>query len=158
MTVRRLLVAKRSMNPAKVKHFFVEGLPKPKGSLVAVPSKTGKIVMMESRHGEARHAYSAWMDAVRYAARSKHYLPTDGEVEMTIDFRLPRPKSAKKRPRPYVKPDLDKLARAVLDALTGIVYVDDAQVCKLDLSKNYARVDYPVGAMVVVSETEKNNA
>ena len=34
-----------------------------------------------------------------------------------------------------VRPDLDKLARAVLDALTGIVWVDDDQVVELAYRK-----------------------
>jgi Holliday junction resolvase RusA-like endonuclease len=38
---------------------------------------------------------------------------------------------------PTTKPDLDKLARAVLDALTGVYYLDDAQVVSLDLQKAY---------------------
>ena len=35
-------------------------------------------------------------------------------------------------------PDIDKLARAVLDCATGIIFRDDAQVCRLTLSKRYS--------------------
>ena len=37
---------------------------------------------------------------------------------------LPRPKTIKpsKRPYPHVRPDIDKLERAVLDGLTGVVF------------------------------------
>lgn len=35
------------------------------------------------------------------------------------------------------KPDVDKLARAVLDALTGIVFVDDSQVASLTAWKDF---------------------
>lgn len=35
-------------------------------------------------------------------------------------------------------PDIDKLLRAVLDALTGVLYVDDAQVVQLAAVKRYA--------------------
>lgn len=38
---------------------------------------------------------------------------------------------------PTTNPDLDKLTRAVLDALTGIVYRDDAQVIDVAASKRY---------------------
>lgn len=39
--------------------------------------------------------------------------------------------------RPPVRPDLDKLARAVGDALTGVCYRDDAQVVNLCAAKYY---------------------
>ena len=35
------------------------------------------------------------------------------------------------------KPDIDKLVRLVLDALTGIAYVDDSQVVLLYAEKSY---------------------
>ena len=36
-----------------------------------------------------------------------------------------------------VMPDIDKLARCALDALTGIVFEDDAQVTELRLRKGF---------------------
>ena len=33
--------------------------------------------------------------------------------------------------------DIDKLCRGVLDALTGVVFADDAQVVRLTAGKNY---------------------
>jgi Holliday junction resolvase RusA-like endonuclease len=39
---------------------------------------------------------------------------------------------------PIVRDDVDKLARAALDALTGVLYDDDAQVVDLVASKRYA--------------------
>lgn len=50
--------------------------------------------------------------------------------------------------RPMTKrPDVDKLGRAVLDALTGIVWRDDCQVIGLQLVKGYGR-DSRVEVMV----------
>jgi Holliday junction resolvase RusA-like endonuclease len=51
-------------------------------------------------------------------------------VKISLHFVFLRPESVKahKRPYPVVKPDIDKLMRAVLDSLTGVVYVDDSQV------------------------------
>jgi len=68
----------------------------------------------------------------------------DGPIAVRIDVRLARPKSvpAKRRPLPTVKPDADKIARLVLDALTKIVFVDDAAVCCLQVRKRYAAVPY----------------
>lgn len=50
-------------------------------------------------------------------------------------------------PFPIVKPDVLKLARAVEDALTGVLYEDDAQIVREVLTKEYgdtARVEIEV--------------
>jgi Holliday junction resolvase RusA-like endonuclease len=39
--------------------------------------------------------------------------------------------------RPAHAPDIDKLLRAVMDALTGIAYADDSQVIEVMVSKVY---------------------
>ena len=36
-------------------------------------------------------------------------------------------------------PDLDKLVRGMFDAMTGVVYVDDKQICQEESSKGYAQ-------------------
>lgn len=58
---------------------------------------------------------------------------------MELYFTLERPPSVsvRKRPYPITKPDADKLARAVWDALKGIIYADDSQVVRLTLAKDY---------------------
>lgn len=59
-------------------------------------------------------------------------------VWLTLNFYLAKPPSVKKsRFCPSVKPDLDKLCRSTLDALTGVLFLDDAQVVELNASKNY---------------------
>ena len=53
-------------------------------------------------------------------------------------FYFQRPKSTKKSIVDKVtKPDIDKLARAILDALTGIVFEDDSQVTTLVCWKGF---------------------
>jgi Holliday junction resolvase RusA-like endonuclease len=63
---------------------------------------------------------------------------------------MPMPKDWSKRKKqlalngevkPSVKPDLDNLCKAVLDALNGIAYHDDKQIVELHLSKAYS--DHP---------------
>ena len=54
-----------------------------------------------------------------------------------MHFRYERPKSVK-RAVPTVPPDLDKQIRSILDALTGVAYVDDSQVTHIIASKSYA--------------------
>ena len=64
-----------------------------------------------------------------------------GPLGMTVVFTLPKPLSAPKRRRtwPCRRPDLDKLLRSTLDALTGEVFADDAQIVSLRAAKAYPR-------------------
>ncbi len=65
-------------------------------------------------------------------------------VRLTIAFYLPRPKKYGKRGVfvPHcTTPDLDRLERAVLDALSQVAYHDDKQVTELIAGKYYADVD-----------------
>lgn len=58
-------------------------------------------------------------------------------VAVTLVFYVERPKSAKRREYPSVRPDLDKLCRSTIDALAGLVYVDDGQVVDVVAKKRY---------------------
>lgn len=86
----------------------------------------------------------------------------DGPLSITVTFYRPRPKGhfgsgrnagslrASAPTHPVTKPDLLKLARAVEDALTGIVYRDDSQICEETLRKEFgepARVEIAVGEL-----------
>jgi Holliday junction resolvase RusA-like endonuclease len=65
-------------------------------------------------------------------------------------FWLPRPQSSPRwRWLSSTRPDVDKLARSTLDALSRIVYVDDARIADLSVRKLYA-LDRPPGALVRV--------
>lgn len=77
----------------------------------------------------------------------------EGAIAVRIEAWILRPKSVRpaRRPWPIVKPDADKLARLVLDALTRVLYADDAAVCRLDVIKRYAEgAGGAEGARVVV--------
>lgn len=73
--------------------------------------------------------------------------PFASHVSCTIDVQvMPAPSwSNKKRMaaisgdiRPTGKPDLDNVAKGILDAMNGIVFKDDSQVVELILRKRYA--------------------
>lgn len=68
-------------------------------------------------------------------------------VYVSINFYLPIPKSKPKKWQegaicgaivPTVKPDIDNLAKAILDGINTIVYDDDKQIAQLTVSKRYA--------------------
>jgi crossover junction endodeoxyribonuclease RusA len=79
----------------------------------------------------------AWRNAIFEACRDIME-PLEGAVKVSIVFRMPEPKSNKRR-WPHVRPDVDKLARAVLDGLTGAAFADDCQVVDLRASKVYGQ-------------------
>ena len=74
-------------------------------------------------------------------------------VEVTATFYLPRPKtvSQSKRSLPIVPPDIDKLTRALLDGIgqSGVIWGDDAQVIRINITKLYAD-NHSTGAEVQI--------
>ena len=54
---------------------------------------------------------------------------------------------------PTKKPDADNIAKVICDALNGVAYGDDAQICKLCVSKRYQAVEGSTPYTVV--EVEK---
>lgn len=60
-------------------------------------------------------------------------------LKITLHFFIKPPKKAV-RHYPCVRPDLDNYAKAVLDAMNGIVFKDDGQIITLSISKRYHEV------------------
>lgn len=65
-------------------------------------------------------------------------------VSIRSYYKIPRSAAKRQRERmladktwPTKKPDADNIAKAVLDALNGIAYKDDAQVICLDIVKHW---------------------
>ena len=127
--------------------FIVYGEAIPKGSTRAFVVN-GKAVTTN-----ANKRTKDWQTLVSMAAQErKPDKPIVGAVDILLNFYLPRPKSVseKKRPLPIVKPDIDKLIRCILDALTGIYFTDDAQVCEVRALKRYG--DTPRVEIFVASQ------
>ena len=65
-------------------------------------------------------------------------LPT-GPLGLRLTFEMLKPKTVRKRERWRAKkPDMDNLVKAVLDAMNGILYRDDAQIVYLVALKPYS--------------------
>lgn len=65
-----------------------------------------------------------------------------GPVKLKVDVFRALPASAPKRvigEPDTLKPDADNVAKAVMDALSGVAYADDAQVCELIVKKHDRR-------------------
>jgi crossover junction endodeoxyribonuclease RusA len=120
-------------------HIQVLGVPVPKGSGKAIPHRfTGKPIYRPANPKTSDWQHTISMEVYRRMGES---LPYTGAVEVQMIFFLPRPKSAPKR---VIEPttsrgDLDKLERAVLDAIvTGGGLRDDGQVIANSSRKAFA--------------------
>jgi Holliday junction resolvase RusA-like endonuclease len=119
--------------------FDMAGTPAPQGSKTFKGFRGGKPILVESCA-----AVKPWRHAVATAARTamlvEGWTMLIGPVTVGIEFFLTRPVSApKSRVLPDRRPDLDKLVRAVLDALTTAgVYEDDSRVVRVEATKVYA--------------------
>jgi len=61
-----------------------------------------------------------------------------GGLEMTLDFYLQRPQSLPVKINYNVKkPDIDNLAKSIMDALESVIYARDSQVFILNCTKQY---------------------
>jgi crossover junction endodeoxyribonuclease RusA len=130
-----------------VLEFQVFGVAKPKGNMRAIQVKGMRYPIVT----ESNRNVKSWQQLVAEgASHALHRLPLDersllyaSAVRLTVAFYLPRPKSLPKRRAVahLTAPDWDKLARCVGDALSQVVYHDDAQVVEAVIGKFYAGVD-----------------
>jgi Holliday junction resolvase RusA-like endonuclease len=77
--------------------------------------------------------------------------PWEGPLSLRLAFYFPRPTShfgtgknadrlKASAPKHHTKrPDADNLAKLVKDAMNGVFYLDDAQVVRLRVKKEYSR-------------------
>jgi crossover junction endodeoxyribonuclease RusA len=108
--------------------FWVGGHPRAKGNAKVF---SGRLVL-----GSAKE--KAWQKQVRLVAtREAPDVPLDVPVHLSCRFVFECPKKPKFTRAPAVKPDVDKLARCVLDALTGVIYTDDSRVVALHATKEF---------------------
>ena len=130
----------------KYEGMWVPGNPKTKGSWVPMQTKSG------IKFRPATKGASKWYkDAARAIGEQWEHGQLEGPVKTRFLFLLPRKKSVKREfPVSRYDGDADKLVRAILDAMTGIVYGDDSQVVDITASKRYADNSSP-GVWIYVS-------
>lgn len=148
--------------------FTVRGLPIAQGSPKAFVANGRAIIASEasrSTHGKSTSPLAAWRHAIATEARTaigdaatwlcpvtvhvkfvfprpaSHYLPVNAR-RATRELRLDAPRFVTKAP------DLDKLVRALGDALTNVVIRDDAQIAGLMAWKEFESDELRPGAVV----------
>jgi len=119
-------------------YFEVPGPFAVKGSTFSFKDRRGVIrTKTDCKHGQTFAA------AVQWAAKRAGVplIPKGRGVTVSVVYSFARPKGRERwRVDPCVRPDVDKLCRALLDALTGIAYADDGQVVALSVRKIYAPI------------------
>lgn len=82
----------------------------------------------------------------------------EGPIVVKIHAYRPMPKSTPRSVErlPWTcKPDADNIAKAVLDALTGVAWHDDKQVVRLEVTKHDRTRDVAEGLYICVGEAGK---
>ena len=130
--------------------FTCAGHPVTQGSKRAFV-RNGRPILVES----AGDRLKLWRHVIATSAQQAipDTGPLDGPLQVHLFFRLTKPASHPKRKRTWPigarSLDVDKAARAALDAMTAVVYRDDAQVVRLVVEKDWADGRGP-GVEVVV--------
>lgn len=140
--------------------FFAEGEPKgqPRPRAFAI---NGKVRMYDPATAEGWKNCIAGAFLHCYPSRVE---PFEGLVRVTLDFWMPRPRSHFRgktqelrgdAPQWHgIKPDVDNLAKAALDAITALrIWRDDALVVSLQTTKRYT-FDTPPGCYIGIYGTE----
>ena len=140
---------------------FIPGLPvaQPRVKATAFAGADGKV---RARVYTPQGKVGPWRERVAVLALQGRQAGkfTEGPVRLSLRFVFPRPQRLvwKKRPMPAEwmtsKPDVDNLAKSVLDAVTGVLFKDDAQLCALTVEKLVAAGEQPVGAWIHLETIE----
>ena len=124
---------------------FVAGKPETQGSMRAYPGRNGGAFLVQGGSQKHRERLEDWRQSIRSTVAlelSADYELHEGPLEVVAAFGMQRPAYHPKKQRTWPisarSGDIDKLARAVLDALTGVVWVDDSQVLSMTVSKDWS--------------------
>lgn len=152
-------------------NLFVPGVPATQGSKRAIPiykgkkgekrTFTGKVAMVE----QIEHT-KTWRDDIRGSLIDAHEgrPASPNAMAVRLEFVLPRPASTPKtRPTPFAtkkKLDVDKMTRAVFDAVTSAccVWADDSQVVSSYNTKRIAEIGESTGVRIVIEDLEARTA
>jgi len=105
-----------------------------------------------------RHEVHGFKRAIKTAWLNLKVLPSQKAVFVAIEafFHRPKARTWKRRPNPRYphtsKPDIDNVAKAVMDALNKLAWIDDSQVSRLEVSKTVCAGDDVPHVVISVME------
>lgn len=105
------------------------------------------------------HPIVAFKATVRHAL-ALHFTgsPLTGPLSISEEFVFPRPEKLLKKKSPQgriphtTKPDRDNLDKGVLDAMKGLLFMDDKQIFEGTISKWYAAIGEQAHVKIVITE------
>lgn len=132
------------------------------GTPIAQPRQRQRIATsggksFASNYTPGNHAVNTFKASVKLAWQQAGAMPLEGPVEMRLLFTFPRPTSkVKKRgDNPTLwcekKPDVDNIFKACADALNGLAYRDDSQICSTRIEKVIAPPNVPPSTRIDVT-------
>jgi Holliday junction resolvase RusA-like endonuclease len=135
--------------------FFVAGEPVPQGSTKSFYiEKLNRVVTTHGNRNTDRWRHRIANEAQRCNEdRPLSFYCEDRNLGYVVrmQFHFTKPKSMpKKRNLNTKRPDLDKLVRAVLDGITGVLIPDDAQVISISALKCYCDGTHQPGLSISV--------
>lgn len=173
-----LFAAEHEAPRSKIYKFTVFGEAEPAGSKTAIPlvrrAGQGRFVAICRANGipivnvvDANKNADKWKKHVAHEVNKLFWdTPLAGPVGIRCKFYQDRPKyhygtgksagivKSSAPNWPTSKPDALKLMRGVEDALTGIVYVDDAQIVEETISKHYGDPRVEIEVWEILHETQ----
>ena len=99
---------------------------------------------------KTRRFETIFSDVAHGAMMRAGHVPTYDAIRLRLIAYFPVPHSYSKKKRgeciaglikPTVKPDIDNVVKAALDAMNGVVYADDKQVFEVIVLKRYTERD-----------------
>lgn len=140
--------------PAPVIRFRVRGQPTPQGSKKIIWPKgrdVAEAYLVDDNPTTLKEWRRACHTACSFVFRGQ---PFTGPLAVRMVFYFIRPAGHTRLQRlvpwRHQTPDVEKIARAVNDALKGLAWVDDAQVSLLVVAKRYAEGDHLPGVEVTI--------
>jgi len=135
--------------------FVIKGIPKVK-QRPRFATRNGKVLTYTPK------TTATFENLVRLQAEKEFIHPLNGAIRLAIRFHLPRPQRMiwKTKPMPETysdkRPDIDNLAKSVIDGLTGIAFKDDGQIADLHVTKKYHSGDTEPKTIVIVENTRES--
>lgn len=128
--------------PDLIAQGFLEWTPQPKGR-PRFARATGR-AYTPAKTASAERTVAAWLQTIpMYGHYNK---PLTCALAVEVHSHMPIPASWSKvmkaaagtgKVSPISRPDIDNLAKLVLDAANGVLWVDDSQIVSLTLTKSY---------------------
>lgn len=135
----------------------VNGIPVGKGRPRF--SKHGKLIKVYTPEKTADYEELVRLSYMEQAGNIRFEKDIPLKVDIKAFFPIPKSISKKKAElirsgvvRHTHRPDADNIAKAVLDALNGLTFHDDAQICELTVVKLYS--DSPATEIVITPITK----